>query len=258
MTHRQRLPAGPKRALVTGAGLRLGRAMALDLGRQGWSVAVHCRQSRTAATQTADLIRQQGSEAAVVQADLADNAQTTALIAAAQTALGGPLTLLINSASTFTDDSALDHTQADWDHHMGPNLRAPILLAQDFARCLPATEAGLIINMIDMRVLKPNPLFFTYTLSKSALWSATRTLAQALAPNIRVNAIGPGPTLENVHQKPGEFAAETKATLTQAGSNPDEIVKAMNYLIDADSVTGQMIASDGGQHLMWQTPDVML
>ncbi|MAV50013.1 MAG: short chain dehydrogenase [Hyphomonadaceae bacterium] len=258
MSHSQRLLDGPKRALVTGAGLRLGRAMALDLGRQGWSVAIHCRQSRSAAMETADLIRQQGGEAAIVQADLSDHAQTASLCDMAQTVLGGALTLLVNSASTFTDDSALDHTQADWDHHMGPNLRAPILLAQSFAQRLPASDAGLIINMIDMRVLKPNPLFFTYTVSKAALWFATRTLAQALAPNIRVNAIGPGPTLENVHQKPGEFAAETKATLTQAGSNPDEIVKAMNYLTDADSVTGQMIASDGGQHLMWQTPDVML
>jgi NAD(P)-dependent dehydrogenase (short-subunit alcohol dehydrogenase family) len=141
---------------------------------------------------------------------------------------------------------------------MGPNLRAPILLAQHFARSLPEDEAGLIINMIDMRVLKLNPLFFTYTLSKSALFAATKTLAQSFAPNIRVNGIGPGPTLENVHQKPDEFAAEAQATLTQKGSNPDEIIKTLRYLIDADSVTGQMIASDGGQHLMWQTPDVML
>ena len=141
---------------------------------------------------------------------------------------------------------------------MNANLRAPILLSQAFANALPVTETGLIINMIDQRVWKLNPQFFTYMISKSALWTATRTLAQALAPNIRVNAIGPGPTLKASHQSAEVFAAEAKATLTQKGSNPSEIVKAMRFLIDAEAVTGQMIAADGGQHLMWQTPDVQL
>ncbi|MEM9377172.1 MAG: SDR family oxidoreductase [Pseudomonadota bacterium] len=253
-----RVSTGPKRALVTGAGARLGKAMAEALGRDHWSVAIHYRGSQRGAEDTAKSVRSAGGCAELVQADLADEEQTATLERAAQEALGGPLTLLINSASTFEDDTAIGHSRENWDVHMGPNLRAPVLLAQHFARALPEEDAGLIINMIDMRVLKLNPLFFTYTLSKSALWTATRTLAQALAPNIRVNAIGPGPTLENIHQKPGEFAAEAQATLTQKGSNPAEIVKAMRYLIEADSVTGQLIASDGGQHLMWQTPDVML
>lgn len=232
--------------------------MALALGADGWSVAVHYRSSKAGALDTAKLIREAGGKAELVQADLANEEETAALERAAHEALGGPLTLLVNSASTFVDDSAIEHSRDNWDLHMGPNLRAPILLAQHFARALPNDEAGLIVNMIDMRVLKLNPLFFTYTLSKSALWTATRTMAQAFAPNIRVNGIGPGPTLENVHQVPGEFAAEAAATLTQQGSNPDEIVKALRYLIEADSITGQMIASDGGQHLMWQTPDVQL
>ena len=253
-----RVSEGPKRALVTGAGARLGKAMAQALGDDGWSVAVHYRGARTGAEATAETIRASGSVAELVQADLADEGQTATLVRAAQEALGGPLTLLVNSASTFEDDTAIEHTRQNWDFHMGPNLRAPVLLAQHFARALPEEEAGLIVNMIDMRVLKLNPLFFTYTLSKSALWTATRTLAQSLAPNIRVNGIGPGPTLENVHQKPGEFDAEARATLTQQGSNPSEIVKTLRYLIEADSITGQLIASDGGQHLMWQTPDVML
>ena len=250
--------AGPKRALVTGAGARLGKAMAEALGEDGWSVAVHYRGSKTGAEATAAAIEAAGGQASLVQADLADEEQTATLVRAAQEALQGPLTLLVNSASTFEDDSALEHSRKNWDFHMGPNFRAPVLLAQHFARALPEDEAGLIVNMIDMRVLKLNPTFFTYTLSKSALWTATRTLAQSLAPNIRVNGIGPGPTLENVHQKPGEFDAEAQATLTQRGSNPAEIVKTLRYLIQADSVTGQMIASDGGQHLMWQTPDVIL
>lgn len=253
-----RVPEGPRRALVTGAGARLGKSMAEALGKDGWSVAVHYRSSSQGAEATVDTIRAFGGRAELVQANLADEEETATLTRAAQEALGGPLTLLVNSASTFHDDSALEHTRDNWDFHMGPNLRAPVLLAQHFARAIPEDEAGLIVNMIDMRVLKLNPLFFTYTLSKSALWSATKTLAQSLAPNIRVNGIGPGPTLENIHQKPGEFAAEAKATLTQKGSNPDEILKTLRYLIEADSITGQLIASDGGQHLMWQTPDVML
>ena len=252
------LNKGARRALVTGAGARLGKAMAEALGASGWQVAIHYRASSQGAEATQAAIQAAGGKAVLVQADLAEEAQTATLIAQAQSALGGPLTLLVNSASTFHDDSAQDHSREDWDFHFGPNLRAPVLLSQKFAAALPEAEAGLIVNMIDMRVLKLNPLYFTYTLSKSALWTATRTLAQALAPRIRVNAIGPGPTLENIHQKPGEFAAEARATLTQQGSNPDEIVKALMYLIAADSITGQMIASDGGQHLMWQTPDVLL
>lgn len=254
----KRVSEGPRRALVTGAGARLGRAMAEALGQEGWSVAIHYRATKAGAEETAAAIEASGGRAALVQADLSREEDVSVLVRAAQEALGGPLTLLVNSASAFHDDTALDHTRESWDAHMGPNLRAPVLLAQHFARALPEDEAGLIVNMIDMRVLKLNPLFFSYSLSKSALWTATRTLAQSFAPNIRVNGIGPGPTLENVHQKPGEFAAEAAATLTGQGSNPGEIVKALRYLIDADSVTGQMIASDGGQHLMWQTPDVML
>lgn len=256
MAHR--VSEGPKRALVTGAGARLGKAMAEALGADGWSVAVHYRGSKFGAEATANAIRESGGKAELVQADLSSEEQTATLERAAHEALGGPLTLLVNSASTFEDDSALEHSRKNWDFHMGPNLRAPILLAQHFARALPEEEAGLIVNMVDMRVLKLNPLFFTYTLSKSALWTATRTMAQAFAPHIRVNGIGPGPTLENVHQKPGEFDAEARATLTQQGSNPGEIVKTLRYLIEADSITGQLLASDGGQHLMWQTPDVML
>lgn len=248
----------PGRALVTGAGKRLGRAMALALGARGWQVAVHYNRSQDAAQDTAREIEAGGGRAAIIGADLSDEKAASSLIERASAGIGGPLTLLVNSASTFTDDTATDHSRADWDHHIETNLRAPILLAQQFARGMPEGERGLIVNLIDQRVWKLNPQFFTYTLSKSALWSATRTLAQALAPKIRVNAIGPGPTLKSVHQDAAEFAAEREATLTQRGSDPGEIVRALLYLVDAHSVTGQMIASDGGQHLVWQTPDLDL
>jgi len=252
------LTGGPKRALVTGAGARLGQAMAIALGEDGWSVAVHYRGSQTGAEETARRIERAGGTAQLIQADLSNEEQTATLERAAHEALGGPLTLLVNSASTFHDDSALEHSRESWDQHFAPNLRAPIVLAQHFARALPEDMRGLIVNMIDMRVLKLNPQFFSYTLSKAALWTATKTMAQSFAPRIRVNAIGPGPTLANIHQKEGEFDAEAAATLTGEGSNPEEIVKALRYLISAESVTGQMICSDGGQHLIWQTPDVML
>lgn len=245
-----------KYALVTGAGARLGQAMAKALGEDGWSVGIHYRSSVDGAEETADYIKQQGRSAALIQADLAREGDTAELINKTSEALGGPVTLLINSASTFVDDRAQDHTREGWDFHMDANLRAPVHLAQRFAEALPKDMNGLIINLIDQRVWKLNPQFFTYMISKSALWTATRTLAQALAPNIRVNAIGPGPTLKSVHQTEEEFEAEAKATLTQRGANPSEIVKAMRYLIDADAVTGQMIAVDGGQHLLWQTPDI--
>jgi len=246
----------PGAALVTGAGARLGRAMAVALGQDGWKVAVHYRSSKAGAEETCEMIRKAGGTAEPVDADLADEAARSDLVARAAGALGAPVSLLINSASTFQDDTLATHSRKGWDTHMEPNLRAPIHLAQQMADDLPEGGKGLVINLIDQRVLKLNPLFFTYTLSKAALWQATQTMAQALAPRIRVNAIGPGPALASIHQTPEEFAAEKAATLTGEGSSPDEIVRTMRYLIAASSVTGQMIASDGGQHLMWQTPDI--
>ncbi|MEZ5946997.1 MAG: SDR family oxidoreductase [Hyphomonas sp.] len=248
----------PGVALVTGAGARLGRAMALALGEGGWKVAVHYRASAKGADETCEMIRAAGGTAEPVRADLASESDREGLVARAAGALGGPVSLLVNSASTFTDDSAAGHSRKDWDFHMEPNLRAPIHLAQQLAAGLPDGEKALIVNLIDQRVWKLNPQFFTYTLSKAALWQATQTLAQAFAPHIRVNAIGPGPVLVAAHQSDEDFAAEQAATLTGEGSSPDEIVRALRYFISASSVTGQMIASDGGQHLMWQTPDVKL
>lgn len=248
----------PQGALVTGAGARLGRAMAEALGEDGWAVAVHYRGSAAGAEEAAAAIRAAGGRAVTLACDLSLEPSRVGLVEQAASLLGRPVTLLVNSASTFADDSAQSHTRDDWDHHIEPNLRAPIHLAQLFARSLPDGERGLIVNLIDQRVLKLNPQFFTYTLSKAALWQATRTLAQALAPAIRVNAIGPGPTLASIHQSPEIFAKEAAATLTGQGSDPGEIVRALRYLISAHSVTGQMIVSDGGQHLLWQTPDTQL
>jgi NAD(P)-dependent dehydrogenase (short-subunit alcohol dehydrogenase family) len=242
-------------ALVTGAGRRIGRTLALAVARAGFDVAVHYHHSVEDAERTAQDIRALGRKAACVAADLASPQDVAALIPAARAALG-PIDLLINNASLFEDDRvgalALDLFEA----HMAANLRAPIFLAQAFAAQEPPA-GGLIVNIIDQRVLHPNPQFFSYGLSKAALWTATRTLAQALAPAIRVNAVAPGPTLPSIHQSADDFAAEAAGVPLQRRASPDEIAAAVLYLIDAPSVTGQMIAVDGGQHLGWRTPDIV-
>ncbi|PZR31919.1 SDR family oxidoreductase [Caulobacter segnis] len=243
-------------ALVTGAGRRIGRALALEAARAGFDVAIHHRASADEAELTAADVRALGRRAALVSADLSLEDQASGLIAQASDALG-PVTLLVNSASAFEDDRVGGLSRRTWDLHLETNLRAPLVLAQAFAAALPADRAGLVVNIIDQRVWRPNPQFFSYSLSKAGLWWATQTLAQALAPRIRVNAIGPGPVLPSVHQAPGEFEAEAAGVLLQRRATPDEIAAALRYLIDATSVTGQMIAVDGGQHLGWKTPDIV-
>ncbi len=243
-------------ALVTGASRRIGRALALEAARAGFDVAVHYRTARDEAQAVADEIAALGRRAVVLDAELTDETQTAALVGRAADALG-PVTLLVNSASTFEDDRLATATRESWDAHMHANLRAPIVIAQAFAAALPAETAGLIVNIVDQRVLRPNPQFFSYSLSKAGLWWATQTLAQDLAPTIRVNAIGPGPVLASVHQAPGEFEKEAAATPLARAVSLDDVAAALRYLIDATSVTGQMIAVDAGQHLGWRTPDII-
>ncbi|MBO9706737.1 MAG: SDR family oxidoreductase [Caulobacter sp.] len=243
-------------ALVTGAGRRIGRALALEAARSGFDVAVHYRTARDEAQAVADEIAALGRRAVVLDAELTDEDQTAGLVPRAAQALG-PVTLLVNSASTFEDDRLANAGRASWDAHLEANLRAPVVLSQALAAALPPDERGLIVNIVDQRVLRPNPQFFSYSLSKAGLWWATRTMAQDLAPRVRVNAIGPGPVLASVHQAPGEFEREAAATPLERAVSPDEIAAALRYLIDATSVTGQMIAVDAGQHLGWRTPDIL-
>jgi NAD(P)-dependent dehydrogenase (short-subunit alcohol dehydrogenase family) len=238
-------------ALVTGAGRRIGQALALTAARAGYDVLVHHHDTDAAAT--AAEIEALGRRAHVAAADLADAEACRRLIAAAP----GALTLLVNCASRFDDDRIATLSVAGWDAAMATNVRAPVLLAQAFAAALPAEAEGQIVNVVDQRVLRPTPQYFSYAVSKSALWTATQMLAQALAPRIRVNAIAPGPTLRSVHQSPDAFAAEAGGVLLGRGPTPAELGAALAYLIDARSVTGQMIAVDGGQHLAWRTPDVI-
>ena len=248
--------AGARRgvALVTGGARRIGRAICLELAAAGYDVAIHHRDSEAEADQVALSVQAMGRGAICLSADLADGIATLALIGRAVEALG-PISVLVNNASVFADDRLDTITSESWSQHLDINLRAPVLLAQAFAAQAP--DGSAIINILDQRVLKPDPRFFSYGLSKSALWAATRTMAQALAPRIRVNGVGPGPTLPSVHQTPEEFEAEAQATLLQRAGRPEAVAETVRWLVDADLVTGQMIAVDGGQHLGWRTPDIL-
>lgn len=235
-------------ALVTGGARRLGRVLAATAARAGYDVAIHVRQIDDDAEAAAGEVRGHGRKAALLTCDLRKESATVALVGEAEGELGR-VTLLVNSASVFEQDAFSDMNRASWDLHMETNLRAPLVLAQAFARRLPADREGLIVNVLDQRVWRPGPDFFSYTLSKAALWEATRMLAQALAPRIRVNGIGPGPTLASIHQDAAAFEAEAAATLLGRPVDPGQIGEALRYLIDASAVTGQMIAVDSGQHL---------
>lgn len=257
----------PGAALVTGAGKRIGKAIALDLARQGWAVAVHYNRSRDAAEATAAEARRRGAPAAAaVGADLLDHAATDGLIEAARGALGRDLTLLVNNASIFDYDTLGSATRESWDRHMMSNLRAPFVLTQAVAerapdpvpdaRGEPVAQAH-VVNMIDQRVLKPTPEFMTYSIAKAGLWWFTRTAAQALAPRLRVNAIGPGPTMRGTRQSEAHFEAQRAATILERGADAEGIVRALRYFLSSPAVTGQLLCVDGGQHLAWRTPDVI-
>ena len=253
-------------ALVTGAGARLGREMALYLAGRGFDVAVHYASSKGGADETVDAIRQLGGHAVALQADLLDSDAVRALVPCAIKALGGPLTCLVNNASIFEYDNLDSMTEISWDRHIDSNLRAPVFLSQAFSKQVPdpvidhqgePVAQAMILNMLDMRVHKLTPEFSSYTIAKMGLWAFTRTAAQGLADRVRVNAIGPGPTLQGHRQSKAHFAKQRENTVLKRGANPADITAALGYFLDAPSVTGQLLCIDGGQHLAWQTPDVV-
>jgi NAD(P)-dependent dehydrogenase (short-subunit alcohol dehydrogenase family) len=249
------LPEKRTNVLVTGGAKRIGRAIVEDLARHGYGIAIHCNSSVDEGEALASAIRTQGGTAAVLVADLTDMAAVEGLVEQGEAALG-PLSMLVNNASIFDSDSLADFGWEQWDAHFAIHVKAPVMLARCLAERLSPHGEGLIVNMIDQRVLKPTPRYFSYALSKSTLWSATVTMAQALAPRIRVNAIGPGPTLANIRQQPDDFEAQVDGVLMKRGPELSEFGATIRYLWQARSITGQMIALDGGQHLAWETPDV--
>lgn len=245
-----------KTALITGAAKRIGRAIALDLAANDWQVAIHYRRAEQDAVALKSEIVENGGAADIVQADLGDQSAPAQLIEKCSKYLSSPL-CLINNAATFKYDDIESLSAESWDAHLSANLRAPIFLAQAFANALPQGQQGNIINIIDQRVWKLTPQYFSYTISKSALWTATQTLAQSLAPHIRVNAIGPGPVLKSTNQDDEQFETQQKATLLERGTTTEEIAQTVRFILNSPALTGQLIALDGGQHLAWQTPDVV-
>ena len=241
--------------LITGAAKRLGRAIALKLAAEGFDIAVHYRSSKVEAEALAAEVRSLGRRAALVEGELSAEAEVAALVPRAAAALG-PLTALVNCASVFEDDRIGTMTRASWDKHLETNLRAPLVLSQGFAAQVPSGGEGAIVNIVDQAVLNLTPHFISYTVSKAALWTLTQTLAQALAPRIRVNAVAPGPSLKAARQAQANFDAQVQATLLKRPSNPADIAGAVYYLLTAPAVTGQLIAVDSGQHLAWRQDTV--
>jgi len=248
------MAASPGTVLITGAARRIGRAIALELARAGWAVAVHYHRSAEDAESLAREIAASGGRATALAAALTDESAVQALVPRAAAALG-PVTCLVNNASAFEPDTIATVTRASWDTHMETNLRAPLVLTQAFARALPSGAAGNVINILDQRVWNPTPYFLSYTVGKAGLWMLTKTLALALAPAIRVNAIGPGPTLPSERQSAEHFARQQRNTPLRRGPQPEEIGRAARFILDSPSLTGQMIALDGGQHLGWAMPE---
>jgi NAD(P)-dependent dehydrogenase (short-subunit alcohol dehydrogenase family) len=251
MPERDRKPQ--RAALITGGGRRIGAAIARALSHAGYAVVLHAHRSRGEAEALAAEIDADGGRVSIVLADLADHTAVASLVPAA--AAFAPLTLLVNNASEFDDDAIDNLDRARFERTFAVNLAAPLFLAQAFAAQAPNGVDASIVNMLDQRVLKPTPRFFSYALSKSALYVATTTLAQALAPKLRVNAVAPGPTLPSPRQSPEQFAAQTAALPLGRGPAPEDIAAAVVYLSGAQSVTGAVIAVDGGQHLAWRTAD---
>jgi NAD(P)-dependent dehydrogenase (short-subunit alcohol dehydrogenase family) len=246
-------PPVPKAALVTGGGQRIGRASCRALADAGYAVAVHHRHSHAEAEATAAAIRDTGGKAITIAADLADEDQVAALLQRAAEALG-PIGVLVNNASIFEGDTIDTATRESWDAHMAVNLRAPFVLTQEFAQLLPNDAGGCIVNLLDERVWSLTPYFVSYTLTKAGLWTLTQTMALALAPRIRVNGIGPGPTLPSPRQSHEQFLQQCQSMPLRRGTAPDEVAAALRFILDAPAMTGQMIALDGGQHLGWAQP----
>ena len=253
-------------ALVTGAATRIGKEMALGLASQGIDIVVHYKNSKKEAEKVVHEANLFGVRAKCIRANLLDDCEVKELIPRASSLIGNPLNILVNNASIFEYDNIKTASIESWNRHIGSNLKAPLFLIQEFSKQVFKEEKDLngenvpqgnIVNIVDQRVLKKTPEFFTYSLAKMALWSLTQTAAQALAPNIRVNAIGPGPTLKGHRQDNDHFKTQRKNTILKRGSAPSEILEALTFILNTPSITGQLICIDGGQHLAWKTADIL-
>ncbi len=239
-----------RNVLVTGGGRRIGRAIAETLAGKGWGVGVHYKGAAEDAAEVVAGIEAAGGRALSVNADLENETEVRAMFAAAADGLGG-LSAVVNNASVFIGDDVLSEDRTVWDQHMAVHVRAPFVLSQELLKHLGNTASGSVVNIADQRVLNPSKHFYSYTLSKMALWDQTQVLARAMAPRVRVNAVGPGPVLPSTRQSDRDFNRQAQQTPLQRAVDPAEIADAVAFLLDAPSVTGQIIAVDSGQHLNW-------
>ena len=247
------VPPVPRAALVTGGGRRIGRALSVALAQEGYAVAIHHHDSKNEAEALAIEITRAGGKAVTLAADLSDESAVAELLPRAMAVLG-PIGCLVNNASIFENDTVATATRDSWERHLAVNLRAPFVLMQSFARHLPEKAGGVIVNLLDERVWNLTPSFISYSLSKAGLWTLTQTMALALAPRIRVNGIGPGPTLPSPRQSEQQFLDRCRKMPLRRGTSPDEIAAALRFILAAPAMTGQMIALDGGEHLGWAQP----
>ena len=247
------VPPVPRAALVTGGGRRIGRALSVALAQEGYAVAIHHHDSKNEAEALAIEITRAGGKAVTLAADLSDESAVAELLPRAMAVLG-PIGCLVNNASIFENDTVATATRDSWERHLAVNLRAPFVLMQSFARHLPEKAGGVIVNLLDERVWNLTPSFISYSLSKAGLWTLTQTMALALAPRIRVNGIGPGPTLPSPRQSAQQFLNRCRKMPLRRGTSPDEIAAALRFILAAPAMTGQMIALDGGEHLGWAQP----
>jgi NAD(P)-dependent dehydrogenase (short-subunit alcohol dehydrogenase family) len=240
-------------ALVTGASRRIGKEIAIALANDGWTVGIHHKESKEDADTLCSKLLDAGKQAYVICADLADDVAIDNVVIEAIDA-GGPLTCLVNNASVFEHDTIETLSRGSWDNHLNVNLWAPLRLSQSMASALPGKQSGNIVNIADQRVINISPGFLSYTISKVGLWNMTQSLALELAPRIRVNAIGPGPTLPSPRQNAEQFDFQAKRVPLGHGAGPAEIADGVLYILSSSSLTGQLIALDGGQHLGWEFP----
>ncbi|MEO1749139.1 MAG: SDR family oxidoreductase [Pseudomonadota bacterium] len=243
--------------LVTGGATRIGQSIATGLAAKGHPIAIHANRSIDKANELSDLLKADGGRACAVSADLMDVIATGGIFPAAEEALGEPVRILVNNASVFEKDDLSGFSQTLMDTHMRIHVGAPAQLMAEMSKRLSAGKEGLVVNLIDQRVRRLTPHFFSYTLSKGAQWTMTQTSAMALAPRIRVNAIGPGPTLKNLRQSDADFAKQVGAVPLKRGPLLDEFAETIAYFWQTKSITGQLVCLDGGQHLAWETPDVV-
>jgi NAD(P)-dependent dehydrogenase (short-subunit alcohol dehydrogenase family) len=242
--------------LVTGAAQRIGREIALHLAASGWRVGVHFRNSSAAAEATVAEIRAAGGQAQAFAADLADEAACNALVPAVQAAFGR-IDGVVNNASLFEYDDVATFTAARMDAHWRANTMPAILLARALHVALAETRRGCVVNILDQKLWNPNPDYLSYTLSKAALEAANTLLAQALAPDVRVCGVAPGVTLLSGEMNDTEFAASHTMTPLQRSSTPDDVARAVRFLLESPAITGTTLLVDGGQHLQAQGRDVM-